>query len=348
MFWTRRRRVAAAIASIAGVTAVATGQFAFTNSTSLPATTAGYGSTEISGGHVTAMHYNLNPSGTLIQSATMLFEGDVSGKAIRAGFDGNALTPCPSGVFDGTSTLVNCGQTVQSPDGYNQSTEQARTFHVLVTDATASAGGPPTGGGAGPDVLVDEFNGSNASLDGRELSGSPLNYWHARHGTWNVMNDTAKSNTVPNPGWIAVGYTNTDATASVSLPFYLDSMCRVGLALNASDDGTSTLAVTLKAAVNNSLDVEVLTVQTDGNNTPVATQIAQQNVTPNNNPNNTLKVTRTGSSLNISVNDSPATSISGTSVPSGFDATNFGLYLSCPYYSGTVAFDHFKVEPAAN
>jgi hypothetical protein len=133
----RKRKALLALGVVcAGV--IAAGGTAFTNSNSLPiSTTAGYGSTEVTGATVLWLTYHTNSTGTEITDATMKLLGDYSsGYTVKAGFGTNALSNCNIGIFnwDGTNlnTIVTCPFTQPTDD------VQSSSFHVLVTNGTST------------------------------------------------------------------------------------------------------------------------------------------------------------------------------------------------------------------
>jgi hypothetical protein len=124
------RKTKRVIGAIAVIAAIAAGGAAFTASNTVPDTVAGYGTSNISGATVTAMHYTLNADGTEITDASLTFDGDQTGNVVKAGFGTDALTTCTVGSYDsGTdSTPASCS-------GYTQSTATSATFNVAVTNS---------------------------------------------------------------------------------------------------------------------------------------------------------------------------------------------------------------------
>ena len=88
---------------------------------------AGYGTSNITGATVTALHYTLDADGTHITDAALTFQGDQTGNVVKAGFGTDALTTCTVGSYDGTSTPATCS-------GFTQSTATSATFNVAVTN----------------------------------------------------------------------------------------------------------------------------------------------------------------------------------------------------------------------
>lgn len=116
------------VAVVAVVGALAAGGAAFTASNTVPNTTAGYGTSSITGATATDIAYTLNADGTEITGATLTFTGDLSNDTVKAGFETNNLTTCSAPVYDGsTSSTSTCS-------GYTESTATSSTFNVAVTN----------------------------------------------------------------------------------------------------------------------------------------------------------------------------------------------------------------------
>jgi hypothetical protein len=124
------RRTKRLIGAIAVIAAIVAGGAAFTASNTIPDTTAGYGTSNITGATATALHYTLNADGTQITTADLTFHGDQTGNVIKAGFGTDALTACTVGSYDssGDDTPATCS-------GYTQSTATSSTFNVAVTNS---------------------------------------------------------------------------------------------------------------------------------------------------------------------------------------------------------------------
>jgi hypothetical protein len=125
-----QRRTKRLIGAIAVIAAIVAGGAAFTASNTIPDTTAGYGTSNITGATATALHYTLNADGTQITTADLTFHGDQTGNVIKAGFGTDALTSCTVGSYDsaGDATPATCS-------GYTQSTATSSTFNVAVTNS---------------------------------------------------------------------------------------------------------------------------------------------------------------------------------------------------------------------
>lgn len=123
----RHRRITRRLLAVAVVVgALAAGGAAFTNSNTLPASVAGYGTTNISGATATDVIYTLSADGTEINSVEIDWNSDVSADTVKAGFGTDALTSCTTTAGSGTSTST-CS-------GFTQSTSSALVFNVAVTN----------------------------------------------------------------------------------------------------------------------------------------------------------------------------------------------------------------------
>ena len=85
----------------------------------------GYGAQNVSGAHVTSMHYTLNASGTKVDTVTVIALGDLTqGVPQEHGFAGftvggtaGTAVDCGTGVYDGsTATTFTCNVTSLSQD----------------------------------------------------------------------------------------------------------------------------------------------------------------------------------------------------------------------------------------
>ena len=135
-----KRRTKRIIGAIVVIAAIAAGGAAFTASNTVPDTVAGYGTSNITGATVTALHYTLNADGTEITDASLTFHGDQTGNVVKAGFGTDALTTCTVGSYDsGTDT------TPASCTGYTQSTATLghlqRGGHQLIEPLELAIGG---------------------------------------------------------------------------------------------------------------------------------------------------------------------------------------------------------------
>ena len=125
-----QRKTKRIIGAIAVIAAIAAGGAAFTASNTVPDTVAGYGTSNITGATVTALHYTLNGDGTQITDAALTFQGDQTGNVVKAGFGTDALTTCTVGAYDSVG-----GTTPATCTGYTQSTATSATFNVGVTNS---------------------------------------------------------------------------------------------------------------------------------------------------------------------------------------------------------------------
>jgi hypothetical protein len=100
MRFNKTTRIAAAIAVIG---AVAAGGAAFTDSNTVPASIAGYGSNTVSGGTVLSLSYGLSSDGTDIDTATIVFSGDTTADDAQIGFNNGSTTDCAPGALDSAS-----------------------------------------------------------------------------------------------------------------------------------------------------------------------------------------------------------------------------------------------------
>ena len=115
------------VAVVVVVGAIAAGGAAFTASNTIQASTAGYGTSNITGATATDVHYTLNADGTKITTALITFTGDLSADTVQAGFGTDALTTCSAPVFAAGNSTTTCS-------GYTQNTAASATFNVAVTN----------------------------------------------------------------------------------------------------------------------------------------------------------------------------------------------------------------------
>lgn len=125
-----KRRTKRIIGAIVVIAAIAAGGAAFTAGNTVPDTVAGYGTSNITGATVTALHYTLNADGTQITDAALTFDGDQTHNVVKAGFGSDPLTTCIVGSYDsGTDT------TPATCSSYTQPTATSATFNVAVTNS---------------------------------------------------------------------------------------------------------------------------------------------------------------------------------------------------------------------
>ncbi len=116
-----------ALALVAGGAAVALAAPGFTASNTVPASTAGFGSSTVSGATATNIAYTLSTDGTQITQADLTFSGNLTGYTVKAGFGTTASTTCTVGTHNATANT-----TPASCTGYTQSVSSASTFNVAV------------------------------------------------------------------------------------------------------------------------------------------------------------------------------------------------------------------------
>jgi hypothetical protein len=118
---------------------LAAGGAAFTAANTLPATTAGYGTSTITGATADKIVYTLSSDGTQITGATIDLHtasaSDLtSGYTVKAGFNASNLTACSVNTGFGTNG-TNGTDTEFTCSGYTQSTSGATSFNVAVTNS---------------------------------------------------------------------------------------------------------------------------------------------------------------------------------------------------------------------
>jgi hypothetical protein len=123
-----RRNTKKIVAGVAAIAALAAGGAAFTASNTVADSVAGYGTSNISGATATSVKYTLSAKGTEIIGAALVFDGDLTGRTVAAGFGIDDLTDCTVGAYTaGTdSTAVTCS-------GFTQDTAASATFNVAVS-----------------------------------------------------------------------------------------------------------------------------------------------------------------------------------------------------------------------
>ena len=134
-----KRRTKRIIGAIVVIAAIAAGGAAFTAGNTVPDTVAGYGTSNITGATVTALHYTLNGDGTQITDASLTFHGDQTGNVVKAGFGTDALTTCTVGSYDSglhTPAYVHRLHAVDGHVGHLQ-----RGGHQLIEPLELAIGG---------------------------------------------------------------------------------------------------------------------------------------------------------------------------------------------------------------
>jgi hypothetical protein len=120
---------------------LAAGGAAFTAANSLPPTTAGYGTSTITGATADKIVYHLSADGTQINSVTVDLHtasaGDLtSGYTVQAGFETNSLTGCTVDATYGTNGYDStAGNTQFTCSGYTETTSTSSSFNVAVTNS---------------------------------------------------------------------------------------------------------------------------------------------------------------------------------------------------------------------
>jgi uncharacterized protein YcfJ len=120
---------------------LAAGGAAFTAALSVPNTTAGYGSSTITGATADKIVYNLNGPGTQITSVTVDLHtpstGDLTtGYTVQGAFDGLTLVGCTVDATYGTNGYSSgAGNTQFTCGPYTESTSGSSSFAVTVTNS---------------------------------------------------------------------------------------------------------------------------------------------------------------------------------------------------------------------
>jgi hypothetical protein len=122
-----KRKPLSILAGLVVVGALAAGGAAFTASNTIPDTTMGFGTSNITGATATSLTYTRTPDGSAITAATLVFTGDISANTVQAGFNANALDTCATGTVAAGNTTVVCTLTTPEP------TAGATTFNVAVS-----------------------------------------------------------------------------------------------------------------------------------------------------------------------------------------------------------------------
>lgn len=123
-----RRSSKVVIAGIVAAGAIG-GVAAFTAGNTVPASVAGYGSATVSGATATAIDYTLSADGTTITGASVVFNSDLTGKTVAAGFNSGAQSDCTLGVYNALASTHTA-----TCSGFSQSTAGATTFSVSVSN----------------------------------------------------------------------------------------------------------------------------------------------------------------------------------------------------------------------
>jgi hypothetical protein len=131
------------VAVVAVIGALAAGGAAYTAGNTIPDSTAGYGTSNITGATAQDLRYTLNSDGTVITGATLVFQGDLwdgnvtpaVADTVKAGFGSDDLTDCTVDNYDNTAstTTAYCGDVAgHAGTAFTQLTNGSTTFHVAV------------------------------------------------------------------------------------------------------------------------------------------------------------------------------------------------------------------------
>jgi hypothetical protein len=115
------------VAVVVLIGAIAAGGAAFTAGNTIPNTTAGYGTSTISGATADSLDYTYSADGTTITQEDLVLHGDLTADVVKAGFNGGALTACT------VSPTVNGGGNTPVTCAISQGTAGANAFNVLVS-----------------------------------------------------------------------------------------------------------------------------------------------------------------------------------------------------------------------
>ena len=116
-----------ALALVGSAAAVALVAPASTASNTVAASSAGFGTSTISGATATNVAYTLSTDGTQITAASIVFSGNLTGFTVKAGFGSTAGTTCTLAAHNTTDNT-----TTASCTGYTQTISSASSFNVAV------------------------------------------------------------------------------------------------------------------------------------------------------------------------------------------------------------------------
>jgi hypothetical protein len=122
-----KRKPLSVLVALVVVGALAAGGAAFTASNTIPDTTMGFGTSNITGATATSLTYTRSADGSTITAATLVFTGNLSTNTVQAGFNTNALEDCAAGSFAAGNTTVVCTFATPEP------TAGATTLNVAVS-----------------------------------------------------------------------------------------------------------------------------------------------------------------------------------------------------------------------
>jgi hypothetical protein len=122
-----KRKPRSILIALVVIGALAAGGAAFTASNTIPDTTMGFGTSNITGATATSLTYTRTADGSGITAATLVFTGNLTTNTVQAGFNTNALDTCATGTFAAGNTTVVCTLSATEP------TAGATTFNVAVS-----------------------------------------------------------------------------------------------------------------------------------------------------------------------------------------------------------------------
>jgi hypothetical protein len=120
---TSKRKLTAGIA-VAGVLLLSGS--AFTAGNTVGDSVAGYGTSAVSGATTSSVQHALSADGTTIESTTIVFTSDLTGRTVTAGFGSAALTDCGAPAVESGGTTFTCSFT-------GVATADSAVFNVAVS-----------------------------------------------------------------------------------------------------------------------------------------------------------------------------------------------------------------------
>jgi hypothetical protein len=121
------KKLLASAGAVVALGLSAGGAFTASNTMTAGDQTAGFGTVTVSGATVDTIDYKQNAEGTQIESATVVFTGDQTGKTVKVGFGAVADKSCTLAAYDGAAltTTATCSTLAQDISG-------AASFNVSV------------------------------------------------------------------------------------------------------------------------------------------------------------------------------------------------------------------------
>jgi hypothetical protein len=104
------------VLAVAVIGAIAAGGVAFTDSNTVVASVAGYGTAHVTGATTTDINHTLAVDGKTITSTVITFDADQTGNTVAAGFGTDDLTPCVVTTTTATCTWLPAQDTVAAQD----------------------------------------------------------------------------------------------------------------------------------------------------------------------------------------------------------------------------------------